>query len=159
MQIVVTLIVLIIVAIILILSNPNENMTPISATSEDVVDIIDTYNLITQTNHPLNLSGTVNLTKSLTVTGTCNLIPPGMIVAYYTGLSGTNTIPTGWALCDGSHGTPDLRGSLVMGFSGSNSSKFPYNVDGVSIGQYYAGVVPSISIVAPYMSLYYIMKL
>jgi hypothetical protein len=28
-------------------------------------------------------------------------------------------IPTGWQLCDGTNGTPDLRGYFVVGYSGS----------------------------------------
>lgn len=43
-------------------------------------------------------------------------IPQGVIVMW----SGTiATIPGGWALCNGSNGTPDLRGRFVMG--GSNA--------------------------------------
>jgi microcystin-dependent protein len=30
--------------------------------------------------------------------------------------SGT-TIPTGWALCDGTNGTPDLRGRFIVGYN------------------------------------------
>lgn len=28
-------------------------------------------------------------------------------------------IPTGWALCDGDNGTPDLRGKVVIGAGGA----------------------------------------
>ena len=28
-------------------------------------------------------------------------------------------IPTGWALCDGNNGTPDLRGKFVVGAGGA----------------------------------------
>ena len=38
----------------------------------------------------------------------------GMIVAYSGDVSG---IPVGWALCDGTNGTPDLRGRFVFGFN------------------------------------------
>ena len=39
-------------------------------------------------------------------------LPPGVIVMW----SGTlDAIPVGWALCDGSNGTPDLRNRFVMG--------------------------------------------
>ncbi len=41
-----------------------------------------------------------------------NLLPRGLIVAW----SGSYTqIPTGWLLCDGTNGTPDLRGKFVYG--------------------------------------------
>ena len=39
----------------------------------------------------------------------------GTIVMYY---SSTN-IPSGWALCDGKNGTPDLRNRFIVG-AGSN---------------------------------------
>lgn len=39
-------------------------------------------------------------------------IPSGVITIW----SGTaNNIPTGWALCDGTNGTPDLRDKFVLG--------------------------------------------
>jgi hypothetical protein len=42
-------------------------------------------------------------------------IPPGTIVMW----SGpANQIPDGWALCDGTRGTPDLRGRFVVGAGG-----------------------------------------
>ena len=44
------------------------------------------------------------------------VIPQGGIIMW----SGqVNTIPSGWALCNGSNGTPDLRGRFVVGYSGS----------------------------------------
>ena len=43
-------------------------------------------------------------------------IPPGLIAMW----SG-ETIPDGWALCDGSGGTPDLRGRFVLGNDSSHT--------------------------------------
>lgn len=41
-------------------------------------------------------------------------IPPYVVLAY----SGTaETIPDGWAICDGQNGTPDLRGRFILGAS------------------------------------------
>jgi len=44
------------------------------------------------------------------------LLPVGMITMW----SGTE-VPNGWALCDGTNGTPDLRGRFVVGAGGSYS--------------------------------------
>jgi microcystin-dependent protein len=39
-------------------------------------------------------------------------IVPGIVVAWY-GFS--YAIPSGWHLCDGTNGTPDLRGKFILG--------------------------------------------
>lgn len=44
---------------------------------------------------------------------------PSGLIAIWKGL--TSTIPDGWALCDGSNGTPDLRDKFVLGAGNSYS--------------------------------------
>lgn len=44
--------------------------------------------------------------------GSNAFVPPGMIALWYGAL---NTIPAGWAFCDGSNGTPNLRGKYILG--------------------------------------------
>lgn len=39
-------------------------------------------------------------------------IPTGVIIIWS---SASTTIPSGWALCDGNSGTPDLRGCFIYG--------------------------------------------
>ncbi len=50
-----------------------------------------------------------------------NIVPRGAIIMW----SGTlNNIPSGWALCDGTNGTPNLQGRFIVGaskFSGTNA--------------------------------------
>jgi len=58
-----------------------------------------------------DLSQNSNLfVKDFNVDGSFNLLPSGMIFAW----SGT-VVPTGWVVCDGSNGTPDLRGRFILG--------------------------------------------
>ena len=50
-------------------------------------------------------------------------VPSGVILLWY-GTAGN--IPTGWVLCDGSNGTPDLRDRFVVGASNSTGdSTYP----------------------------------
>lgn len=55
-----------------------------------------------------NITGPVTATQSQLN----NAIPSGVIVMW-SGAIGT--IPSGWALCDGSNGTPDLRSRFIVG--------------------------------------------
>ena len=48
--------------------------------------------------------------------------PIGSIVAY----DGSDTIPDSWALCDGTNGTPDLRGRFLVG-QDPNQTEFGSN--------------------------------
>jgi microcystin-dependent protein len=45
-----------------------------------------------------------------------HLVPPGGIIMWSGAI---NDIPVGWALCDGSNGTPDLRDRFIVGAGGA----------------------------------------
>lgn len=45
------------------------------------------------------------------------IVPVGGIMMWSGAI---NTIPTGWSLCDGSNGTPDLSGKFVVGFDSND---------------------------------------
>lgn len=51
--------------------------------------------------------------------GTAGGVPIGTIVMW-SGAEGT--IPTGWHICDGTNGTPDLRGRFVLGVGESSAT-------------------------------------
>ena len=48
--------------------------------------------------------------------GAADVVCTGMITLWSGSVA---SIPSGWALCDGSNGTPDLRGRFVLGGGGS----------------------------------------
>ena len=47
-----------------------------------------------------------------------NGVPMGVITAWY-GMS--TAVPSGWAICDGTNGTPDLRGRTIIGVNGADA--------------------------------------
>jgi hypothetical protein len=49
-------------------------------------------------------------------------IPKGAINAWSPAAAGTNTIPTGWLLCDGTNSTPNLIGRFIIGTRPSGST-------------------------------------
>tara|TARA_B110000908_G_scaffold171473_1_gene234360 strand:+ start:1809 stop:2519 length:711 start_codon:yes stop_codon:yes gene_type:complete len=55
----------------------------------------------------------------LNVTGPVSFLPKGSIIAW-----NGKTAPTGWALCNGSKGTPDLRGRFIYGYGARLGNTF-----------------------------------
>ncbi len=78
------------------------------------VSITNAYNVVCGSyslgagngNITLTTTGTITLNGSI-VNGA---VPSGTIVMY-----GQSTAPPGWAICNGTNGTPDLRGRFVIG--------------------------------------------
>lgn len=56
-----------------------------------------------------------------------NSIPTGIISLWYGTIA---TVPTGWYLCNGSNGTPDLRDKFVVGASSDETSLAKTNITG-----------------------------
>jgi hypothetical protein len=56
-----------------------------------------------------------------------NSVPTGLIAMWYGTIA---TIPTGWYLCNGSNGTPDLRDKFVIGASSDETAIAKTNVTG-----------------------------
>ena len=59
-------------------------------------------------------------TVEVPFTSQSNILPYGTIVPYVGELE---KIPHGWALCDGSNGTPDLRGQFLQGMTSQDKVK------------------------------------
>ncbi len=55
------------------------------------------------------------------------LVPAGLIVMWYSTVA---SIPTGWVLCDGSNGTPDLRDKSIVGAKQDDSGVAKTNISG-----------------------------
>ena len=53
-------------------------------------------------------------------------LPIGVIIMW---CSNANTVPKGWQICDGTNGTPDLRGKFAIG-TASDTYPFPPNSTG-----------------------------
>ncbi len=94
-------------------------------------------------------------------------VPAGTI-ALWSGAA--SAIPTGWALCDGQNGTPDLRGRFVVGAGGdyavgdtggaATEELSAYSHTGGSVfGTFYAYDAVSHDNRPPYYALCFIMKL
>ena len=62
--------------------------------------------------------GKLTIPGNLTVKGSFNYLPKGTIVAFNGKIA-----PSGWALCDGKMGTPDLRGRFIYGYGARQGSK------------------------------------
>ncbi|MBI3796516.1 MAG: tail fiber protein [Deltaproteobacteria bacterium] len=104
-------------------------------------------------------------------------LPRGTIVMWSGGI---NTMPDGWALCDGQNNTPDLRGRFIMGrtndgeaaaggaSSHNHATGYPQNdvpattaVGGISYelsGKFHVHAVTAADQVPPFFKLAFIMK-
>lgn len=53
--------------------------------------------------------------------------PPGIILAWKSGADADNRYaPAGWAICDGTNNTPDLRGRFILGANPNNNKNPDY---------------------------------
>lgn len=89
---------------------------------------------------PLRVANALDLIKDA-------LFPSGGIIMWS---GAVNDIPVGWALCDGSNGTPDLRDRFIVGAGGA------YSVGDTGVN---AGSDEANENGPPYYALAYIMKL
>lgn len=62
------------------------------------------------------LNNNEDKTKELDTALAAGLFPAGVIVMWSGAVA---AIPTGWNLCDGTNGTPDLRGKFILGAGGA----------------------------------------
>lgn len=86
-------------------------------TSSNVLDVIDTAGTKkTKITDNLEVTGIADITGTVTASEFIGngIVPVGGIIIW----SGTSDqLPSNWKICDGSNGTPDLRGRFVIGTS------------------------------------------
>jgi hypothetical protein len=69
--------------------------------------------------YKLRVDGSVRA-NSLEINGVTNAQVPSGLIAMWSGT--VASVPTGWALCDGTSGTPNLVGKFIRGASGDSPS-------------------------------------
>ncbi|WP_159086938.1 phage tail protein [Loktanella sp. Alg231-35] len=93
------------------LSNANETLQQqIANLPSELSTAVET----TSSNTDFVNEGEVNSLISSAVSDLRHDLPLGTIVAW----QGTGTMPDGWAICNGTNGTPDLRGRFLRGVGG-----------------------------------------
>jgi len=81
---------------------------------------------VTASTAEINVLDGVTASTAAINTASTHFVPSGGIIMW----SGTvDALPTGWRLCDGTNGTPDLRNRFVVG---AGASYTPYNVGGAA---------------------------
>ena len=73
----------------------------------------------------MSIGGGISFAGKVKESGS-DLVPKGIIVMWS---GAVNAIPAGWALCDGTNGTPDLRDRFIVG---AGSSYAPSSTGGVN---------------------------
>lgn len=68
---------------------------------------------------------TVDSTNAFGIAWKGGVIPKGGIIAWSPSAAGTSTVPTGWHLCDGNSGRPNLIGRFILGTRPNGSSAAP----------------------------------
>jgi len=98
----------------------NFSSSNVLVTGGNVSGVVGANNAFTSANLINSVATTKAVSDSSTAVATTAYVhaylPTGIIVMWN---STAASIPTGWQLCDGSNGTPDLRGQFIVGAGGS----------------------------------------
>ena len=105
----------------------NKTITSVNSIAGDMageVAVTTSSLYVTIADHQPN---TVNKIQLLTSVGVSTVLPTGIITLWYGSVA---NIPSGWALCNGSNGTPDLRDKFVVGARQDDSGVAKTNITG-----------------------------
>jgi len=117
----ITVAVIVIVVIIIVVCMKKEKYQYNGTTTNNTAGTNTTWPTIVLHNNQSTTAPSPCLSTTLTSDSSGNLsttssVPNGAILMWAGG-----TIPTGWALCDGTQGTPDLRSRFIVGASATLS--------------------------------------
>ena len=90
-----------------------------------------------------SIAGDASVEGNLTVSGSVSgygSVPVGTIVLWS---GAASDIPDGWALCNGSNGTPDLRGRFVVGYDSNDGDYSVGNTGGEKTHKLTTSEMPS----------------
>jgi len=100
------------------LQTPDRVTIPGNLNLKNKVVLVADDNVLRLKTPDLSSNSSLNV-KNLQIDGTSNIRPKGVINAWmYTNENIVGSVvipPPTWALCDGSNGTPDLRGRFILG--------------------------------------------
>ena len=104
------ILIIIIIILFIVLFNKNKELFDTTTSFPIIQTIASSYD-----NSQMTIS-------NLSINGTFNMLPRGSIVVW-----NGNMAPFGWAICDGTNGTPDLRGKFIIG---ANADTYKLNSTG-----------------------------
>ncbi len=98
--------------------------------NSDVTISVDSS--VVRTSGDQTIGGNKTFTGAVTING---IIPVGGIIMWSGSIA---TIPIGWALCDGTNSTPDLRNRFIVGATSDASTGVTFDADTGAVSGSYA---------------------
>jgi hypothetical protein len=92
-----------------------DNTAPLASDPNKLTDLEAVQNLGSIAK--MLMAGGLTVPGNMTVSGNFNYLPTGIIVSWW-----GKSVPSGWTLCDGTNGTPDLRNRFIYGASAATDS-------------------------------------
>jgi microcystin-dependent protein len=94
-------IIIVLILILIIIYNNKEHFDVDNEASANLASLYKSGNFIVTNLH---------ITGNITADGSVNFLPKGSIIMW-----NGSVAPNGWSLCDGTNGTPNLKGRFILG--------------------------------------------